>query len=1284
MDLPKHIMGQIKIPVMSTMADEVLGAKDPKIREAKLKDMAKIENFFSKVTFELGKGAELQRLGAATILKNHPEWESEPSKSFVDLFTSPDKLVVALAESTPLLLGAGIMTAAGQPNIAAMMMYASEGQEAYNRAKAAGESDETAEMAYATYAPVAAVLETMQLRGIMKIGKGMFNRVLNRTTQKVARRGIKALTMDIIKVSAKEALEEVSQGEWGDITAKMIYGEPFGPIGAHIDRRAQEAYIGFMMGVIPGGVGIGAGKVQQQKLRANLEAKKETTGFPYKNIEAAFKLKDGSIIKTGQIHALPENISENEVEETGFINLDDNKFISSQKLVTKIEAIREKTEPKVTQPVTEEIRPQNATGSFGGKGIKIKVGLRQQITSKDGYPFVGIVVKVKDGKVWEAIEEESGRRIIKGGKRQVLDIAFRLPELQTIVPQAKGLTIWRQEGKESIIKPTTADEAIGKQFGLTPGETNERLGKAELRYQELKNKSVAERTHAEKKELAFLKNNRKNIESILDRETRPSEKKMSRKEALTLGHSIPEQLGWSEEKRRAFNKQITNQSSMKGMTSAQRQQVINALTKEAEKVGIEVETPDASPVAELMMKLEERKQKPALTQRDRRNMKKLRKIYYQMKSGTSFYFLYMSRIKRLCAALDNYETNGPFTRYIYQPVKDADTQAAVNFSAVMEASKKTFGDLGIDVPRMFSEIKDIGIEDKLSTAERIGVWALAQNEKTKNHLRSEFTDKEIDKIAESVEDNEKEMLVAAEIQTYFETGWDELKTIAEAHGIKGIVKEENYITAFIKNKEDVTDTEFMEGLVQQFTQGKFVPGEQHTIKRKPGAKRNLELNVFMIHTRAAKAMERFKVMAPVADKTGQILKSGGFKASINNVTYGHGSRLLDKWLQDSIRGQSSYDNSAIGQALRWLRMRSVHYVLGAKILTAAKQGISLFPAMGVHPGMAPLIMANISHNPFGAKYKAMEAEVRAKSDMMLHRDWDRDLRQTYDKKAIQKMYAGKKLSPILMRMATWVDRHTASTVWYSAYQLSQRQGMNEKDSIRFADGVVEKTQPMGKAVDLPAFFRGSELEKNFSIFQNQVNQNGNMLWYDILGETKTRKISLPMLGYRLMVQQVAPALLLGMVSRGRLPEDFKEIAKDLAFYLLSPYFVIGRFLYNTFIERDWGPTTGFIWETPLTETFRAVGAVTKDKPVSYANWGAARQKAWDQKRAKDVVKYGARAVGAWTGGYPPLQVIQTIEGGWNLATDETDDFRELIWSKYALKKGKEETTDERAKAYYKY
>ncbi len=94
------------------------------------------------------------------------------------------------------------------------------------------------------------------------------------------------------------------------------------------------------------------------------------------------------------------------------------------------------------------------------------------------------------------------------------------------------------------------------------------------------------------------------------------------------------------------------------------------------------------------------------------------------------------------------------------------------------------------------------------------------------------------------------------------------------------------------------------------------------------------------------------------------------------------------------------------------------------------------------------------------------------------------------------------------------------------------------------------------------------------------------------------------------------------------------------------------------VAREWGPTSGFLFETPVTETYRAVGAVMKGD-------------------VGETVKYGARAIGAWSGGYPPLQVVQTVEGGWNLATGDTDDFRELIWSKYALgkKKGKKRGTE---------
>ncbi len=259
----EHTVRQLKlITSAGTLGiGRLLGRPNKEILER----MSGAEKFFDNSISALEEVGALHKMGQEAIIKNHPEWESEPSKSFMDLLTHPDKLALALAESTPLLLAAGILTAAGAPQLSVGLMYAAEGQDAYDQAIDDGQSKETAEIAYVTYGTVAAALEQMQLQGIMRIGKGAFTHVLNRTTQKIAKKGLKSLTMDIIKTAASEALEEMSQGAWGEATSKIVYDKsiPDGLWG-FIDRRLQEGLIGAVMGVIPGLGGAGAAQVRSQ------------------------------------------------------------------------------------------------------------------------------------------------------------------------------------------------------------------------------------------------------------------------------------------------------------------------------------------------------------------------------------------------------------------------------------------------------------------------------------------------------------------------------------------------------------------------------------------------------------------------------------------------------------------------------------------------------------------------------------------------------------------------------------------------------------------------------------------------------------------------------------------------------------------------------------------------------------------------------------------------------------------------------------------------------------
>ncbi len=295
------------------------------------------------------------------------------------------------------------------------------------------------------------------------------------------------------------------------------------------------------------------------------------------------------------------------------------------------------------------------------------------------YPFGG-----KEAQVIESFPDREIAEAYADAKRTSIDI------------ERKGTYSVEEVAPEAITGVETPDQAIGKQYGLDPAETQTRLDNAEVRYQELKNKPVGKRWPAESRELDFLERNRANIKLLLSREVRPMEEKMSRKQSLFLGHEIPKLLGMNMIQRMDFIKNITNQTSMKPMTPAQREQVIVAFTKLANERGIDIEGIKSPPVRELTVKLEERKQKPALSNRDRRNMKKLRKIYYSMKSWGYLAFRHASRIKRYARSLDNYEDNGPFTRYIARPVKTGDTKSSVNFESVMNIATESYKDVGID------------------------------------------------------------------------------------------------------------------------------------------------------------------------------------------------------------------------------------------------------------------------------------------------------------------------------------------------------------------------------------------------------------------------------------------------------------------------------------------------------------------------------------------------------------------------------------------------------------
>lgn len=225
--------------------------------------------------------------GVQKIIENHPEWDYDPPEDFLDLLTSPRKLSLIIAESTPVFIGAGIMAAGGRPDAGLALMYATEGQDMYNQAIADGATEDEASTAYHLYGSVAAIIEYLQLRGIMKVGKGTFKSVLGLVTKKVAGKGLKAITKDVVTIAAQEAIEEIAQGTWQETTAKLVYDKSIpGGLWDFIDRRAQEGLVGFTMGMIPGIGGAGAAAIRGRVVAREISGDKKLVGIQTRLDEA--------------------------------------------------------------------------------------------------------------------------------------------------------------------------------------------------------------------------------------------------------------------------------------------------------------------------------------------------------------------------------------------------------------------------------------------------------------------------------------------------------------------------------------------------------------------------------------------------------------------------------------------------------------------------------------------------------------------------------------------------------------------------------------------------------------------------------------------------------------------------------------------------------------------------------------------------------------------------------------------------------------------------------------
>lgn len=1132
------------------MANAVLKETDPERQAILREQMVDSEQTFDKVANWLNKPAELHRIGRKIIEHNHPEWASDPPKNFIDLLTNPDKLGIAIAESMPVLVNAGILTLAGQPHLASGLMYVAEGQQAYNQAIQDGASEDDAAIAYAIYGSVSAALEKMQLEGILKIGKGSYNALLNRTVQKVAGRGLQHATWDVIKVAAQEGLEELLQGAWGEITAKLVYDKsvPDGVVG-FIDRRAQEAYLGFMIGLIPGVAGGVAGAV---KGRAGMEQIPPTEAVPASQQAVA----DQPPVKGVGIPLVAV-----EKPETIAPTINVYRGVESGKLYPDESALRMK---------------QTETGT-------------RLVSEKTGEEVL--------------LNQEASRSVMVEAKQPVEKPIYKL--------------------KKTDVSLTKQEVTNLKQKGYTLSDIS-RLSPLEAR--------------------SIIQGVVPTSEPII----KPP--RMSRRKLLKLGHQLPKKLGWKEAQRRDFMQQTVGKPSMKGMTPKEMKALVAALQGKMREAGLEY-IPEPSPVDELVDTLQAKKV-TELKPSEELNRGRVRRLGRKIKSGVHSFITGLERMERFFEGLDGHK-KGTFKKNIWEPVKNADELSTENANQELNEFTEYLASQGIDNALWLGKVEQIGdTKWSLTPFQKIGTYTLSLNKNGRRQLIEGmgFSKSDLAQVIESITPQEK--TVAEWLLEKYDQQWDAIKTIAIQSGMDPTkLKKELHYSPIIRTDADLeTQEDFLSGLSDAFTGEAYDPEHKFLEPRKPKAAGKVELDAAILYTHNIARTQRFLQMAPVANRIGRILNTRKFKAALNERTYGQGSKLVNKWMKDAVRGTVAQDVTDLSKMANIMRRNGIVYAIGFNIPSSLRQSLSLSNAVAVDKAMLKHVPINLAKGVTPKGYKQMEEFVYSRSLQVKNSSFDRDLRAKANKAGLKLKLRGKRQwSQKAVSWIRWMDRHTRVVAWKSLYDTGVGKFSDETKASEYADKWVARTQPMANMKDLPHFFRGSAFEKLLTTFQNQVNNNANFYMYDILGAKKAGEITLTEAGHRVMFSYVLPAVLFGMIGRGRLPRTIGEVVTDLVTYPIAGAVVIGRWI--TQMIRGWGDSST-IAEAAPGEFQKLVGAAKRGD-------------------IQNIIKYAATTVGAATGRIP-AQAVRTAEGVVDIAAGETQDPRRLIYSEWALKQGKKE------------
>jgi post-segregation antitoxin (ccd killing protein) len=823
----------------------------------------------------------------------------------------------------------------------------------------------------------------------------------------------------------------------------------------------------------------------------------------------------------------------------------------------------------------------------------------------------------------------------------------------------------------------TADQVIAQQYGVEPGRVEIIFKQAEDRYRELKAMKTKDRSKADKEELALLSRSRNDIEvlladitsakSVTTLKLKAEEVSTTRsKEELTeIGHGAAQQLGMSEEERRAVMVSMTGKNSMKSMDAGEMEQYVQYLEEALKERGEKYE-PQSATFYEMLDQLHNLKRPDRIM-----GTGKLSEELKNLWDGLQKVAWEFTRLDRFFEWLDGGDTNGWFKKTFYRPMVSGNSGRNQGIDHDVYSLDDFVKGLGANPGTMISRVDKITDTISLSASQRIGEYMLWQNEHGREHLEATGrTQRDMDDIVAFMDDIE--VRIAEYMLDYYKNFWPIIRQIALSVGIK----EEDLVQEYMYSPIVVTDRHGSiadnQADILDFFMDRSLPtgaGAERKFlekRRGPGRNEHLETDAFVLFFSMANRLNSFVNMAPIAYSVNKMLHDDVFKASLNEATNGIGVRIVDSWVKHAVRGHGDRSNQWAVRALLALRDSGTFYAIGFNIPSVMRQAVGTFNTLSANP-KAWRHYASVAVRAMTGGFKDLHKEVATKSEFVRHRSLEEVLRKGWSREELIQRF-GRKFSPsdISMRALREMDLRSVVTAWQALYQMQKEAGATEQEAITYAEEWMAKTQEISDVVYLPDIMRSGAAATGYKLlapFTNAVNNQLNLYLYDNWEPVKRGGTKgLPLTAYRFAMTWWVPALLFGMIGRGRFQDDPGEVAEDLITYPVATLLTVGDMIQYAITGES---KRGELYEMGGLSAADTVRAAMK------GNVGG-------------VLKNAARTVAIIGGAIHPrmrgaitAQTVRTVEAAYDLAfAEEKPPVKSLVIGKYAAEKSKQKEEEQ--------